>query len=73
MTYGKNWKIMQDILDRSTDCEGMPRHVTTATFSDITSPVMPGPNTADGLHRNYATTQPDIEAPHTPSALQMKY
>ena len=44
-----------------------------ATYSDVINLTTPGPNTADGLHPNYATTQPDIEVPHTLSALQMKY
>ena len=71
-TCGKNWTIMQDILDRSTDREDMPRHVTTATYSDVTSLVTPGPKTADGLHPSCVATWPDIEAPHIPSASVMK-
>ena len=65
MTFGRNWTIEQDIPDRSTDREDMPRHVTTAIYSDVTSLVTPRPKTADGLHRSYVAMWPDIEAPHT--------
>ena len=63
---------MQDILDRSTDREGVPRHVMTDTYSDATRLVTLGPNSADGLHRSYVATWPDIEAPHTLFASLMK-
>ena len=72
-TSGKFWTIEQDIQDRSTDREGVPRGMTTATYSDVINLTTPGPNTADGLHQSYATTRRDIEAPHTLSASQMKY
>ena len=73
MTFVKTWIVEQDIQDRSTDREGVPRETTRATYSDVTNLTTPGPNTADGLHQSYATTRPDIEAPHTLSASQMKY
>ena len=71
-TRGKNWTIMQDMLDRSTDREDVPRHVTTATYSDVTSLVTPGPKTVDGLHRSNVAMWPDIEATHTLFASLMK-
>mgnify|MGYP006268567871 CR=1 FL=1 len=72
MTFGRTWTIEQDIPDRSTDREDVPRHVTTAIYSDVTSLVTPGPKTADGLHRSYVTMWPHIEAPHTLSASQTR-
>ena len=67
---GRSWTIEQDIQDRSTDRESVPRGTTTtATYLDVINLTTPGPNTADGLHQSYATTRPDIEAPHTLSAL----
>ena len=30
MTFGRTWIVEQDILDRSTDPEDVPLHVTTA-------------------------------------------
>ena len=63
MTFGRTWTVEQDIPDRSTDREDVPRHATTATYSDVTSLVTPGPKTADGLHRSYVAMWPDIEAP----------
>ena len=68
MTFGRTWTVEQDIQDRSTDREDVPRHVTTAIYSDVTSLVTPGPKTADGLHLSYVAMWPDIEAPHTPFA-----
>ena len=65
MTFGGTWKVEQDILDRSTDREDAPRHATTAIYSDVTSLVMSGPRTVDGLHQSYIAMRPDIEAPHT--------
>ena len=65
MTFVKTWTVEQDIQDRSTDREDVPRHATTAIYSDMTNLVTPGPKTADGLHRSYVTPWPDIEAPHT--------
>ena len=64
-TFGRPWTIKQDIQDRSTDREGVPRGTTTATYSDVINLTTPGPNTADGLHQSYATTRPGIEAPRT--------
>ena len=65
MTFDKTWTVEQDIPDRSTDREDVPRHVTTATYSDVTNLVTSGPKTVDGLHRSYVAMWPDIEAPHT--------
>ena len=65
MTFGRTWTTEQDIQDLSTDREDMPRHETTAIYSDVTSLVTPGPKTTDGLHRSYVVMWPDIEAPHT--------
>ena len=65
MTFGRTWTIEQDIPDRSTDREGVPRHATTAIYSDVTSLVTPGLKTTDGLHLSYVAMWPDIEAPHT--------
>ena len=65
MTFGKNWTTEQDIPDRSTDREDVPRHVTMAIYSDETSLVMHGPNAPYGLHQSYVVMRPDIEAPHT--------
>ena len=65
MTSGTTWTVEQDIQDRSTDREDVPRHATTAIYSDVTNLVTPGPKTADGLHRSYVATRPGIEAPHT--------
>ena len=62
MTFDRTWIIEQDIPDRSTDRKDVPRHVTTATYSDVTNLVTPEPITVDGLHRSYVTTRPDIEA-----------
>ena len=64
-TSGRPWTVEQDIQDRSTDREDVPRHATTAIYSDVTNLVTPGPKTADGLHRSYVAMRPDIEAPHT--------
>ena len=72
-TSGRPWTVGQDIQDRSTDREDVPRGTKTATYSDVTNLTTPGPNAADGLHQSYATMRPDIEAPHTLSASQMKY
>ena len=63
-TFGRTWTVKQDIPDRSTDRKDVPRHVTMAIYSDGTNLVTPGPKTADGLHRSYVATRPDIEAPH---------
>ena len=49
-TFSRTWTIEQDIPDQSTDHEDVPRHVTTAIYSDVTSLVTPEPKTADGLH-----------------------
>ena len=65
LTFGRTWTVEQDILDRSTDREDRPRHMKTATYSDVTSLATPWPKTADGLHRSYVAMRPDIEVPHT--------
>ena len=67
-TLGRTWIVEQDKPDRSTDREDVPRHATSATYSDVRSLVTPGPKTADGLHLSYVATWPNIEAPHTHSA-----
>ena len=54
----------QDIPDRSTNREDVPRHVTVAIYSDMTDLVMRGLKVADGPHQSYVTIWPDIEAPH---------
>ena len=72
MTSGRAWTAEQDILDRSTDHEDVPRRAATTIYSDATSLVTPGPKTADGLHRSYVTVWPNTEAPHTPFASQTK-
>ena len=72
MTFGRNWTTEQDIPDRSTDREDVPRHVMTAIYSDVTNLVMHGLKAADGLHQIYVAIQPDIEPPHTLFATLMK-
>ena len=67
-TLSRTWTVEQNIPNRSTDHEDVPRHATSATYSDGTSLVMLGPKTADGLHLSYVATWPNIEAPHTHSA-----
>ena len=54
------------------DRKGVPRHVTMATYSDMTNLVMRGPKTADGPYQSYVTIQPNIEAPHTLIASLMR-
>ena len=71
-TFGRTWTVEQDIQDRSTDREGVPRGTMSATYSDVINLTMLGPNTADGLHRSYVAIRPDIEAPHTLFASLMK-
>ena len=71
-TFGRTWIVEQDIPNRFTDREDVPRHTMMATYSDVTNLVTPGPTTADGLHRSYVTMRPDIEAPHTLFASLMK-
>ena len=66
MTFGRTSIIEQDLPGRSMDCEDVPQHMTIAIYSDMTSLVMHGTNTAEGLHR------PDIEAPCTLIASPMK-
>ena len=73
MTFGRNWTGEQDTPDQSMDRGDAFRLATTATYSDVTNLTTPGLNAADGLHQSYATTRPDLEAPHTLSASQMKY
>ena len=72
MNFGRTWIVEQDIQDRSTDREDVPRHATTTIYSDVTSLVTPEPKTADGLHRSYIAMWPNIEAPHTLSASQTR-
>ena len=54
------------------DREGMPRHATMATYSDMTNLATPEKKTANGLLRNYVAVWPNKEAPHTPFASLMK-
>ena len=63
-TFGRNWTAEQDIQGRSTDREDMPRHATTAIYSDVTNLVTPGPKAADRLHRSYVAMQLDMGAAH---------
>ena len=72
MTFGRTWTVEQDIPDRSTDQEDVPRDAMMATYSGVKNLAMPGPITADGLHRSYVAMWPDIEAPHTLFASQTK-
>ena len=72
MTFGRTWTVEQDTPDQSTDREDASRLGMTATYSDVTNLVTPGPKTADGLHRSYVAMRPDIEAPHTLFASLMK-
>ena len=71
-TSGRPWTVEQDIQDRCTDRENVPRSTTTATYSDVTNLTTPGPNAADGLDQSYAAMRPAIEAPHTLSASQTR-
>ena len=71
-TFGRTWTVEQDIQDRSTDREDVPRHETTATYSDVRNLATPGPKTENGLHRRYVAVRPNIEAPHTLFASQTK-
>ena len=64
-TFGRTWTVEQDIPDQSTDREDASRLGMTATYSDVTNLVTPGPKTADGLHRSYVAMRPDTEEPHT--------
>ena len=68
----RTWTIEQDIPDRSTDREDVPRHVTTAIYSDVTKQTTPGPNVADRLHQSSAAMRPAIEVPHTLSVSQTR-
>ena len=71
-TSDRPWIVEQDTQDRSTDHEDVPRHATTATYSDVTNLATPGPKTANGLHQRYVAVWPNIEAPHTLFASQTK-
>ena len=51
-TTGRPWIVEQDIPDRFMDREDVPRHVMTATYSDVTNLVTPELITADELHRS---------------------
>ena len=72
MTFDRTWTVEQDTQDRSMDREDVPRHATTATYSDMTNLATPGPKTTNGLHRRYVAVWPNIEAPHTLFASQTK-
>ena len=71
-TSGRPWIVDQDIPDRSTDREDIPRHTMMATYSDVTNLTTPEPNAADGLHQSYAAMRPAVEAPHTLYASQTR-
>ena len=71
-TFGRNWTVEQESPDQSTDREDASLLGMTATYSDVTNLITPGPITADGLHRRCAVMRPAIEAPHTLSASQMR-
>ena len=58
-TLGRTWTVEQDIPDRSTDRENVPRHATMAIYSDVTNLVTPEPKTADGFHRSYVAMRPE--------------
>ena len=51
-TSGRPWTVEQDIQDRSTDREDVPRDTTTATYQDMTNLTTPGPNAADELRQS---------------------
>ena len=71
--FGRIWIVEQDTPAQFMDHQDASQLRMTATYSDVTNLVTPGPITTDGLHQRCAVTQPDIEAPHTLSASQMKY
>ena len=71
-TFERTWTVEQDTRDRSTDREDVPRHTTTATYSDIENRAIPGPKTANRLHRTYVAVWPNIEALPTLFASQTK-
>ena len=71
-TVNKTWVAKQDTQERSTNRKDIPRHMTTTTYSDVTNLATPGLKTANGLCRRYAVVWPNIEAPHTLFASQMK-
>ena len=71
-TFGRPWTVEQDIQDRSTDREDVPRGITMATYSDVTNLATPELKTAKGLLRSYVAVWPNIEAPHTRFASLMK-
>ena len=71
-TSGRPWAVEQDIQDRSTDREDVPRGTTTATYSYVTNQTTPRLNAAGGLHQSYAAMRPAIEAPHTLFASQTR-
>ena len=64
-TFDMTWTVEQGTQDRSMNREDVPRHATTATYSDVTSIATPGPKTTNGLHQRYIAVWPNIEAPHT--------
>ena len=53
-TFGRTWTVKQDIPDRYTDREDVPRYAMMAIYLDATNLVMPGPKNAGGLHRSYS-------------------
>ena len=71
-TSDGTWTVEQDMQDRSMDREGMPRNMTTATYSDVTNLATPEPKTTNGLLRSHVALWPNIEAPHTLFASLMK-
>ena len=43
MTFGRSWTVEQNTPDQSTDREDASRLGMTATYSDVTNLVIPGP------------------------------
>ena len=52
MTVGRTWTVEQDIPDRSTDREDVPRHAMMAIYSGMTNLATPEPITADGPYQS---------------------
>ena len=71
-TVNRAGVVKQDTQERSTDHKATPRHATMATYSDVTNLATPELKTANGLRQRYAAAWPNIEAPHTLYASQMK-
>ena len=46
-TFGRNWTVEQDTPDQSTYREDASLLWTTATYSDVTNLITPGPKTVN--------------------------